>query len=189
MKTPLLSLLSICIIFCYAFQTPEWTKLKVDKDISVTLPGPVYEMDVPGTLSAVNSKNRNEPIVQRTQAYRAEDEDAIYIIVRLPLKDNPNIPTVLAELQKFYKREADLMVAQAKGELLEHSVIPRLKTNFLFMKFRALNASGVPVVKCIASCTLGKIVYQFHFVAKNEDDKWHISQRNRYFNSISRKRS
>lgn len=189
MNTILLSLLSICTVFCCAFQTPEWTQLKVDKEISVSLPGPVYEMDVPGTLSAVNSRNKNEPIIQRTQAYRAEDANAIYIIVRLPLKDNPNIPTIPTELDKFYKREADLMVAQAKGELLEHSVIPRLKTNFLFVRFRALNAYGVPVVKCIASCTLGKIVYQFHFVAKNDSDKWHIIERNRFFNSISRTKS
>ena len=177
-----------CLVICIStgFQISKWSVFKVDNAISVLLPSKVFEMDVPKSMAANGHESASEPMVQKSQAYRAEDKVAIYVVVKIPLDEIPAIPASPNELQKFYARQAGLIVARARGQLIQQFIVRKPKLDILYVKYKQLDSTGIPVTRHMANCVIGKNIYQFYFSPKNSANNWHEGQSKRFLNSINR---
>lgn len=68
-------------------QTPAWKSYAIDKRLTVRFPVTPQEIDVPQTMAAKDSPNKNEPQALTAQAFQAEDAVANYILVSIPITD------------------------------------------------------------------------------------------------------
>jgi hypothetical protein len=166
-------------------QTPVWKSYAIDKRLTVRFPVAPQELDVPQTMAANSSPNKNEPQVLAAQAFRAEDAVANYILVSIPIADTTYFLQPASARDAHTKnRSIPLMMAQTHGELLEQTVSTQPGLDSFTVKFRALTSDGSPSVKYVRVLTVKQRIYQLYFIPKDKAGKIGTVQRTQFFDGV-----
>ncbi|MBU6121179.1 hypothetical protein [Hymenobacter siberiensis] len=170
-------------------QKKPWTPIAVDKHLTVSFPSKPDEMDVPGTMAAQGASNANSPRIQASRAYRQEDACGMYVLVCVPLFEDPQLPITQSARENYYKtRTIPLLIKHARGQLLSQKIGSIDGLDVITLSYRALGATGKPTIKFFRQIIMGRTIYQLYFVPADNIGKSCEVQRLRFFNSISIKK-
>ncbi|TGE05528.1 hypothetical protein [Hymenobacter fodinae] len=163
----------------------SWIPVKIDDQLTVALPAKPQEVDVPGTMAVVNPERRQDAMVKNSQAYTLQDTAAIYVVVRIPLAEEPVVLPTFEERKNYYiDRAIPIMLGGDYPNLLEQSITQQDDIDLITVKYKAASAEGLPVIKYIRCFTVGKVVYQLHFLPLRQSGDFKEAERMEFFNSI-----
>jgi len=181
----------LVLLWCLLFstpaiaQTPAWKSYAIDQRLIVRFPVAPQELDVPQTMAANNSPNKDEPQVLAAQAFRAEDAVANYILVSIPIADTTYFLQPTSARDAHTKsRSIPLMMAQTHGELLEQTVSTQPGLDSFTVKFRVLTPDGSPSVKYARVLTVKQRIYQLYFLPKDKSGKIGTAERAQFFDAV-----
>ena len=123
--------------------------------------------------------------MQSSQAYVLRDTNAVYAVIRIPLAKEPTLaPTFEARKTYYTGRAIPLMLGKDYPNLLEQSVTEQDGVDIFTVKYKTTNADGALVIKYIRNLTVGKTVYQLHFLALRQSGDFEEAERLQFFDSI-----
>ncbi|GAB2945996.1 hypothetical protein GCM10027048_08870 [Hymenobacter coalescens] len=155
---------------------------RVDEQVAVWLPAQPQEQNVGQTLKAANSSRQNDPMVHTTQAYRLEDAAALYIIVRIPLGQPPQLPADPQVRTDYYNvRYIPLAMQQARGTLEEQAIDMQPGYDVITLKYRAPTVTGATSTKYLRTTMIGSVMYQLHYIPADGVGDADRVQRERFF--------
>ncbi|SES71092.1 hypothetical protein [Hymenobacter actinosclerus] len=165
-------------------ETP-WTTLKVDDQLLVQLPAQPQEISAPDIMATLHPQRKQDDLVEDTQVYRLEDTSAVYVVIRIPmLREPPFSPDPEVRKSYYLSRAIPLMMNQASSILLEQSVVQQNGFDRITVKYREENPEGIPIIKYTHMLTVGKAVYQLHFLPLRQSGDFKEAERLRFFNSV-----
>lgn len=163
----------------------SWVTVKVDDQVTVSLPATPQEIDVPGTMTAVNPARQQDAMVRSSQAYMLQDTAAVYVIVRIPLAEEPVLLPTFEERKSYYiERAIPIMLGTDYPNLLEQSITAQDDVDLITVKYKKVDEDGLAIVKYIRCFTIGKTVYQLHFLPLRQLGDFNEAERAQFFNSI-----
>lgn len=163
----------------------SWVTVKVDEQVTVSLPATPQEIDVPGTMTAVNPARQQDAMVRSSQAYMLQDTTAIYLIVRIPLAEEPVLLPTLEERKSYYiNRAIPIMLGTDYPNLLEQNITKQDNVDLITVKYKKIGEDGRAVISYIRCFTVGKTVYQLHFLPLRQSGDFEEAERVQFFNSI-----
>ena len=101
-------------------QRPTWQVYPIDQQLAVYLPAPPRELDVPKTMAVLKPKQKLDPKMKASQGFIAEDEVAMYTVIKVPLDKPAELPSSYAERVAYYKART-IPILTAQRELLYSS--------------------------------------------------------------------
>lgn len=170
-------------------QKSAWIPVVVDQHFTVSFPAKPDEMDVPGSMAAQGAPNANSPRTRASQAYRQEDACGVYVLVCVPLFEEPQLPLTQPARHDYYKSHTiPLFINHAKGLLLNQEIGSIAGVDVITLRYRTLGGTGSPTVKFFRQVLVGRTIYQLYFAPTDKIGNSCKEQRLRFFNSIHLKK-
>ncbi|MCR5887997.1 hypothetical protein LRS06_09430 [Hymenobacter sp. J193] len=179
----LMCIIGIWMLSCSTKPPQKGIMFNVDEQLTVWLPARPREMNAQKALNASNSPSKNDPMAHTAQVFRLEDHIAVYIIIRIPLLEAPQLPVAFAEREAHYvSRTIPLMMDQAHGELMSQTINNQNGVDVIILKYKTINAAGVSIIKYSYNVTVRNIVYQLYFIPKDQQGDSNQEEKTRFFN-------
>jgi hypothetical protein len=166
-------------------QKSAWAPTSVDQHFTVNSPSKPDQLDVPGTMAAHGSASAKDDRTLASRAYRQEDACGVYVLVCVPLFEDPQLPLTRAAREQCYKdRTVPLFISHARGQLLSQEFSSVAGLDVITLSYQVLGATGRPTINFFRQVIVGRTIYQLYFAPADGIGTSCKAQRLKFFNSI-----